>query len=214
MVTKEEIQEQIDETIKDIAESKARLDYLRKLIRQEYGRAGAYIGWAGYYYRAKNWKKYKEYEDKIARTFTNIAKLEEELSKEERRFERLHRKHSELLYKLETITVPERYFKSQIEVKYYGRSKKKPIPYEWMKLRVWINTKDSPRSEIELRRAMREVIEKIELTEKINKGIFNKHVTYDVGYEIEEISESEADNLNKYQYYAELNGGYVYEGIL
>lgn len=214
MVTKEEIQEQIDEVVKDIAESSARLNYLRKLIREEYGRAGAYIGWAGYYYRAKNWKKYKEYEDKIARTFANITKLERELEREERKFGRLHRKHSELLYKLETITVPERYFKSHLEIKWYGRSPKKPIPYEWMKARVWINTKDYPVTEKELRGAMREAIEKIGLTNKINKGIFRKRVTYDPAFETEEISKFEADHLGKFQYYFELKGGYTYEGIL
>ncbi|MEM2445741.1 MAG: hypothetical protein QW734_03700 [Candidatus Bathyarchaeia archaeon] len=214
MVTKEEIQEQIDEIINDIAESSAKLSYLRKLIRQEYGRAGAYIGWAGYYYREKNYRKYKEYEDKIARTFANIARLERELEREEKRFERLHRKHSELLYKLQAITVPERYFQSLLEVHWLGRSEDKPIEYTWMKMRVWINTKDYPVSREELERAMREVLIKENLKAKIDVGKRRKHVRSDIDFESEEISKYEADHLNKYQYYIEFESGHTYEGIL
>lgn len=85
-------------------------------------------------------------------------------------------------------------YRSLIQVRFQGTKKKSP--YTFLKLRLWINDVKL-HSEQELRRKLHDILPDVGIG--IGAGIGMGHTVYDVAYEHEEISSSEADNIGKYQ---------------
>jgi len=105
--------------------------------------------------------------------------------------------------------IKEKYFRSLIQTRFNGKNDKSE--YEFLKIRVWINDTGG-HTEQDLRLKLREIDNKLNV--HFGVGIARNKVSYDVSFEVEEISENEADHLKDYQYYADFGGGYTYEGII